>query len=178
VVMFSSSQLPQWVSYFQALGIPVAALIVTLLGVWIAARQMLIADEKVWLDSFNSQWERRFAVYESTRSILEKCTREKISEADAHIYGLRALEGLFLFGDDDDVYKYLQDVHYHVSKLAHAESKSGIESEEERAKYRDMALGHMDWIKGQGFDDQTGIGRFEPFLKYAAPTRPWLLQWP
>jgi uncharacterized protein involved in cysteine biosynthesis len=46
--MSSSSQLPQWVSYLQALTVPVIAL----LGVWIAARQMLIADEKVWLDFF------------------------------------------------------------------------------------------------------------------------------
>jgi hypothetical protein len=172
VVMSSSSQLPQWVSYLQALTVPILAL----LGVWIAARQMLIADEKVWLDSFNSQYERRFAVYESTRSILEKSISQKISEVDARIYELRMLEGQFLF--DDDMYKYLQDIHFHVLGLAQAESKSEIESEEERAKYRDMALGHMDWIKGQGFDDQTGIGRFEPYLKYVAPSRPWLLRWP
>jgi hypothetical protein len=43
-------------SYFQALGVPLAALIVTLLGVWIAARQMLTANEKVSLDRFNSQY--------------------------------------------------------------------------------------------------------------------------
>src|ERR1700691_6561818 len=98
--MSSSSQLPQWVSYLQALTVPILAL----LGVWIAARQMLIADEKVWLDSFNSQYERRFAVYESTRSILEKSISQKISEVDARIYELRMLEGQFLF--DDDMYKY------------------------------------------------------------------------
>jgi hypothetical protein len=98
--MSSCSQLPpQWVSYLQALGVPVAALIVTLLGVWIAARQMLIANEKVWLDRFNSQYDRRFALYEATRSILEKSIRDEISETDARIYGQRVLEARCLFDE-------------------------------------------------------------------------------
>jgi hypothetical protein len=40
-----------WFTSLQGLTVPVIALF----GVWIAARQMLIANEKVALDHFNSQ---------------------------------------------------------------------------------------------------------------------------
>jgi hypothetical protein len=79
------------VSYLQALAVPVFAA----LGVWIAARQMLIANDKLRLDSFDRQYERRFAVYEVTRGILEQVFRRNISEADMRSYGLRALDAQF-----------------------------------------------------------------------------------
>ena len=45
--MSNVSQLPPWVFYLQALAVPIFAA----LGVWIAARQMLIANDKLRLDS-------------------------------------------------------------------------------------------------------------------------------
>jgi hypothetical protein len=171
--MSSSSQLPQWVSYLQALTVPVIAL----LGVWIAARQMLIADEKVSLDRFNSQYDRRVAVYEATRAILQQVYNGAISQEDVRSYGLIVLDAAFLF--DQEMSKYLRDLQHHIDVLRYAESRiKNAGSEEARAEYQTMAKGHLDWITAQGGDQETGIRRFEPFLKYAAPTRPWLLRWP
>jgi hypothetical protein len=177
--MPNCSHLPQWVSYFQALGVPLAALIVTLLGVWIAARQMLIADEKVRLDSFNSQYERRFAVYDATRSIFEKSICETISETDLRVYGLRVLEARFLFNDDGKMYTYLGEVQRRIATLWLAKSGIGTESDEEtRADYKKIRNDTLEWIRNQGWNDRVGIWRFEPFLKYVVPTRRWLLRWP
>jgi hypothetical protein len=174
--MSNCPHLPQWVSYFQALGVPLAALIVTLLGVWIAARQMLIANEKVALDRFNSQYDRRFAVYEATRAILAQVFHGKPSDADTRSYGLRVLEARFLF--NEEMFKYLGEVRQHIDALRLIDSQSENASEEERAAYQDMELSHGAWITNQGWDYLTGIRRFEPFLKYVAPIRPWLLRWP
>ena len=85
--MSNVSQLPPWVFYLQALAVPIFAA----LGVWIAARQMLIANDKLRLDSFDRQYERRIALYEATRGILEQVFRETLTEADTRTYGLRAL---------------------------------------------------------------------------------------
>ena len=71
---------------FPGSGVPLAALIITMLGVWVAARQMLIANEKVSLDRFNSQYERRFAVYDATRSILEKSASVKQFQKQMRVY--------------------------------------------------------------------------------------------
>ena len=177
--MSNCSQLPQWVSYLQALGVPFGALVFAGFGVWISARQMLIANEKVRLDSFNSQYERRFAVYDATRSILEKSIREKISETDSRIYGLRVLEARFLF--DEEMYAYLKQVQERMYALWYAESKIVRKSDvdvETRGEYANIKSNTMGWIISQGGDDREGIRRFEPFLKYVAPSHPWLLRWP
>jgi hypothetical protein len=38
---------------------------IALLSVWFAARQAVIADEKLRLDTFEKQYERKFALYEA-----------------------------------------------------------------------------------------------------------------
>jgi hypothetical protein len=162
-----------WIAYLQVFTVPVIALF----GVWIAARQMLIADSKLRLDSFIHQYDRRVAVYEATRAILMQVYHGGISQADVRDYGLRALDAAFLF--DDDTAKYLRDLQHHIAVLLYA--KSRIENatlEEDKKQYQAMAKDQMDWLREQG-DEGTGLRtRFEQFLKYAAPTRPWLLRWP
>ena len=171
--MSNVSQLPPWVFYLQALAVPIFAA----LGVWIAARQMLIANDKLRLDFFDRQYERRIALYEATRGILEQVFRETLTEADTRTYGLRALDAQFLF--DTQMYKYLRDVHHHVEALRDA--RSAIESNipnAERREYDKIATAQMDWIIKQG-DEHTGIGaKFAPFLVHSSPKRPWLLRWP
>ena len=171
--MSCSPQLPQLASYVQGFMV----LIIALIGVWIAARQMLIADGKLQLDSFDRQYERRVAVYEATRAILMRVYQNQISQADVRDYGLRVLDSTFLF--DENMAKYLGELQHHIAVLLYAESRiTNTASEEENAQYQTMAKGHLDWLTEQG-NEGTGIRkRFEPFLRYVAPTRPWLLRWP
>jgi hypothetical protein len=70
---------------------------IAVLGVWIAARQAVIADDRLRLDTFERQYERRIAVYEATRKILEDVGN--ISEDDIKKYGLMMLSAEFLFDD-------------------------------------------------------------------------------
>jgi hypothetical protein len=64
------SQLPQWVSYLQALPVPLVAAAIALFGAWVAACQMWIAREKLRIDAFDRQYNRRVAVYEATRTLF------------------------------------------------------------------------------------------------------------
>jgi hypothetical protein len=59
--MSDCSQLPPWVSYLQALGVPIIAAVIAAVGTWIAARQMLIANDKLQLDAFDRQYVKRVA---------------------------------------------------------------------------------------------------------------------
>lgn len=47
-----------------------ALFVVALVGVWISARQMVIATNRLQMDKFGKLYARRVAVYEATRKIL------------------------------------------------------------------------------------------------------------
>lgn len=175
--MSSSPQLPLWVSYVQALAVPLIGLILALLGVWISARQMLTAKEKLSLDEFDRQYERRVTVYEATRKILGAVFHEKMTEADVKAYGLHVLDAQFLF--DENLDKYLRELQQHISVLV--ESKSTLHesiSNDDREAFQQIAHMQLEWIIKQG-DGKTGFStRFAPFLIYKQAKRPWLLRWP
>ncbi len=109
--MHGQFSLPQWVSYLQALAVPIIAAV----GVWIAARQMLIADEKLQLDEFERQYVKRVAVFEATRKFLVSVFREKdFSEDQIQAYALHTAEAQFLF--DDKLSQYLGELLGGVSR--------------------------------------------------------------
>jgi hypothetical protein len=82
--MADCSQLPSWVSYSQALAVPVLAAV----GAWIAARQMLIADEKLRNEAFDRRYERRLAFYQETSIVAGKIVTDGgISHEEQRITG-------------------------------------------------------------------------------------------
>ena len=170
--MANNSELPQWVAYLQALSVPVIALI----GAWIGARQMLIANEKLKLDAFDRQYERRMEVYEATRSILEKVFSGELAEKDTRSYALHAFAAQFTF--DEGMSKYLREVHGNVEGLrsARAMVDSNL-SEDERAEYKRQSRLYLNWIIEQGAE-KTGIAVLAPFLVQPPVKIPWLLRWP
>jgi hypothetical protein len=168
-----SPQLPQWVSYLQALAVPIFAGF----GVWIAAQQMVIADDKLRLDAFDRQYSKRVAVYEATRNILEQVFRNTLSEDDVRVYGVHALDAQFLF--DDDVFKYLQQLRYRIGSWVDIQTNlGGPINIDERSEYERIAKENLDWIIKQG-DPKTGFSaRFAPFLIHTPVERPSWLRWP
>jgi hypothetical protein len=92
-------QLPAWVSYLQALAIPIVGLAVTAAGALIALAQLVIARDRFEVDAFDRQYARRLAVYEATRQFLAAAVRETRSEDDIRAYGLQTLDAQFLFDD-------------------------------------------------------------------------------
>lgn len=171
------SQLPTWVPYLQALAVPILAVVVAAFGVWVAARQMLIAHDKLRHDAFEKLYDRRVAVYEATRKFLRDVFFGDISDDEIRSYGLKTLDAQFLF--DDDLCKYLKDVCFHVTAWSNAKSSAGCEPHsDEHSESNRIMREHLDWIIQQG-DEQTGFtGRFVPFLKYRPIHRPWFLRWP
>jgi hypothetical protein len=175
--MPNCSQLPTWVSYSQALTVPILAVIVAMFGAWIAARQMLTAHKKLQHDVFEKHYDRQVAVYEATRKFLADVFYGNISEDEIRAYGLKTLDARFLF--DDNLHKYLKEVSSRVTVWNRA--KSSVEHEppgDERDEFMRQKEECLNWIRQQG-DEQTGFTvRFMPFLKYKPIKHPWWLRWP
>ena len=137
----------------------------------------LIANEKVVLDRFNSQYDRRVAVYEATRTILEQVFRGRALEADTRSYGLRVLEARFLF--DEDMFEYLRDIRRDIDVVLIGISQSeSATSEEEKMLCQSVVLDNVSWLVNQLLESPIVKTRFGPFLKYEPPSCPWLLRWP
>jgi hypothetical protein len=167
------SQLPLWVSYAQALTVPIIAI----LGVWIAARQMVIAHDKFELDAFDRQYEKRVAVYEATRKFLASVFHGSISDDDIRVYGLCTLDAQFLF--DEKLYSYLKEIRQRVGAWTHAKcSIEQLPPGDERNEYERIKKEYLNWIIQQG-DETTGFAtRFVPFLVHMPAKRAWWLRWP
>ncbi|MGH7110524.1 MAG: hypothetical protein ACREFK_08850 [Stellaceae bacterium] len=127
------SQLPPWVSYVQALAVPIFLAVIALLGTEIAACQMWIAREKLRLDAFDRVYDRRVAIYEATRKFLGDVFSDTgMSEEKIHTYGFFTLDAEFLF--DDNMYNYLGEILSHVTNWHHAKNKKNSETSEEEKK--------------------------------------------
>jgi hypothetical protein len=159
--------------YLQALAVPTIAFF----GVWIAARQMRIADKKLQLDAFDRQYEKRFAVYVATRKFIGDVYLGNISEDEIKVYGLLTLDAKFLF--DDKVYRELKEIRDRGHALHDARLKAKSESgEDEKRAFQSIADEQRNWFTQQG-DDFAGFDvKFKQFLVYRPVKRPWLLRWP
>lgn len=177
--MPNCSQLPVWISISQALTVPVIAAVIAAFGAWIAARQMVIADEKLKLDAFDRQYARRITVYEATRKFLADVYGKNISDENIRIYRLCVLDAKFLF--DDDLYKYLSEICRRVTAWNSARSHSsfGDFGKDNRSDdLKKVESENLNWINQQG-DEQTGFDvRFRPFLMHKQVKRSWWLRWP
>ena len=71
-------------------------------GLWLAGRQMVIAQQRLQHDVFYRLFDMRFEVYKATREFLARGFEDagRISETDIRLYRLRTLEARFLFKDD------------------------------------------------------------------------------
>jgi hypothetical protein len=171
--MANCSQLPTWVSSLQALAVPLIAAV----GLWIAARQMLIADERLKYDAFDRRYEKRVALYEATHAFLAKVFQRNMSDDDIRSYGLCALDAQFLF--DEGMYRYLRDIRHHVASW-HDASLSANQSPagDERNEFERIERENLKWIIEQG-DEITGFaGKFMPYLVQIPVKRSWWLRWP
>ncbi len=157
----------------QALAVPIIAC----LGVWIAARQMAIADERLRFDAFYKQYENRFAVYVATRKFLGDVYLGKISEDEINVYGLITLDAKLLF--DNKVYIELKEIRDRGNALHYARLKAESEShDDEKRALQSIVDEQRNWFIQQG-DDFAGFDvKFIPFLVYKQAKRSFLLRWP
>jgi hypothetical protein len=171
--MATCSQLPIWVSFLQALAVPFIAVV----GLWIAARQMLIADERLKYDAFDRRYEKRVALYEATRAFLAKVFQKNMSDDEIRAYGLCALDAQFLF--DEVMYRYLRDIRQHVASWYHATlSANQSPAGAERNEFERIERENLKWIIEQGDEIAGFAGKFMPYLAQTPFKRSWWLRWP
>jgi hypothetical protein len=150
----------------------IIAAVIAVFGVWVAACQVWIAREKLRLDAFDRQYNRRVAVYEATRTLLASVFHGNISDADIRDYGLKTLDAQFLF--DSNLHNFLTEVRNRGAAWRDADSAAEREQPgEQKSAYLNMRSEHLTWITEQG--DQRFPARFERFLKYKPTNRPWYL---
>jgi hypothetical protein len=164
--MSECTQIPSWISYLQALAVPVIAFA----GVLVAFQQARLAQNNLIHDAFYRRYEKRLALFQATREFLASTFHPGISEEDIRAYGLRALDAKFLF--DEPLYQYLHEIRQHVSAWHEADSRAKSEtSPDTRAEYERIKTTNMSWIIAQG--DESFPNRFVPFLMPEEIKRPW-----
>ena len=154
---------------------PFALLIVALVGVWISARQMVIANDKLQMDKFDRLYAKRVAVYEATRKVLAQAFETSVPENDLRAFGLIALDAQFLF--DNAMYQYLREIRQRIAELnlIKAQPAGTLPGHDE---YKQRKSENLNWLIAQG-DEHSGFAvRFRPFLVHEFPKRPFWLRWP
>lgn len=103
--MSGQSQLPLWVQYAQALGAPVLALVIGIVGAVLTRQQVKIAHVRLQHDLYD----RRFAVFQAARKFLaDVMTQGFATNEEIRTYFVAVAEAGFLF--NDDIAAYLETV--------------------------------------------------------------------
>jgi hypothetical protein len=156
-------------------------LLVAVGGLWLAGRQMVIAQQRLQHDVFYRLFDMRFEVYKATREFLARGYNEDhISETEIGLYRLRTLEARFLFKDDnDEMAKYLSEICQRVTIWQHAKSElEQMPNGQEDGGLMQMKVASQDWIRAQG-DDHAGFQtKFDRFLVPREVKLPRWLSWP
>jgi hypothetical protein len=168
----TQSHLPDWVSYINALAVPMLAVV----GALIAAGQMYIAQQKLRYDEFYRQYERRFAIYDATRKIMARVIDEKpeISGDELNKYESCTRDAKFLFNDEME--DFLREVHSHVVGWRFAQLRIKM-SDNSGIKYEEQLRANLEWILDQGDPGSAFSTVFDPFLRKREFELPWWLRW-
>lgn len=173
--MSQCSQLPQWVSYLQALAVPVLAVVVALFGLLVALWQARIANRKLQNDEFFRTYGKRFDVYAATREFLASVFLGGVTNDSIRAYGLIALDAQFLF--DAAIFQYLRELHQRVAAWHFAQSEMEHAAAAEHAEFKRISDDNMQWIIQQG-DAATGFAsQFSQFLVSSQTKRSHWLFW-
>ena len=107
-----ASQLPLWVQYVQALGIPVAGALIAAVSVYIAYQQSQIARQKLDHD----RYDHRFHVFAAARQLLsEAVTKDAISDDVLKQFYIGTTDAPFHFRND--IVDYLKTIETHASSV-------------------------------------------------------------
>ena len=157
-----ANPLPLLVQYMQALAIPAVAVV----GAWIAWQQMRIAGAKLRHDLY----ERRFAVFDAARTLLQDIERNGTPSQDAlRSYAVGTADAVFLF--DNDICKYLEEIRDRTFKLKGDEARADrMPDGHPRARLVDKASDENEWLLSQ-----LAIlsERFKPILSLYGYQRWW-----
>jgi len=147
--------LPLWIQWPQAILI----LAISLLGAWIAYKQVRIATAKLNLDLYD----RRFKVFEAARNLVSQVMREAhVGLGNIGAFNLGVADATFLF--ESDVEDYLTALRKKAIALhTKAEQLRGMEGPSERrnALVDQIADLEMDF----SIEYERMVEVFKPYLK-------------
>lgn len=158
----SSSSLPLWIQYGQALAVPVIALA----GVAIAAGQLKLAGARLRHDLYD----RRFKVLAAARRLFAVIFADgRVPPEEFYKYVEGTSEAAFLF--DDRTVEYLEEIRRRAAKMMFLENRLRDQNIEdsERGKLADKEAHLLMWFTSQ---PELLLSRFKPFMQLA---RPWTL---
>jgi hypothetical protein len=108
----TTSCLPVWISWVQALGVPILGLAIAFAGVCIAWQQKRIADIRLR----HELYKRCFKVYDAAKTLLVAHQKNgKLSGEDYISYCRGTAEVVFLL--DNDVVKYIEKLRRQAERL-------------------------------------------------------------
>jgi hypothetical protein len=154
-----ASGLPVWISWVNALGIPVFGLVVAGAGVYIAWQQKRIADIRLR----HELYDRRLRVYDAAKTLLVAyLTNAKLSGDDYIAYRRGTADAVFLL--DADIVEYLEELRRQAERLMRLQAEIKNDSSQE-AKYHklvDESAKIETWLTQQ-FD--ILVAKFKPAMR-------------
>ncbi|MGB8600676.1 MAG: hypothetical protein WCD42_00600, partial [Rhizomicrobium sp.] len=165
VVMVScTSDLPWWVSYGQALAVPIISLAIAGAGWYVALRQAKLAEAKFKTDEFYRLYEKRFSTFEQTRLFLADVVLAKISDESIKRFWFYAADAEFLF--DQNVSDFLKVVHQTaVLYFMRREEMKVLPSGREKDAKRQEMEKHQYYLMSLGEGENSFVNIFRPFLQ-------------
>jgi hypothetical protein len=149
------SDLPDWVVWLQALGLPVSGLVISCASVYIAWQQKRIADVRLR----HELYDRRFKVYEAAKTLLVAHQESgRISRNDYMAFRRGTSDAVFLL--HADVVEYLDELRRKADQLLRlsnqiSELKDDISQSTMYQKLVDEAFNIETWLTQQ-FDFLNG----------------------
>jgi hypothetical protein len=152
------SHLPLCVQYIQALGAPLLAIVVAIVGALLAWQQVRLARVRLQHDLYD----RRFAVFAAARRFFHDIEiHRNATEESCRAYLSGIADAMFLF-DDENFANYLDDLRKKANRLRFFNDElKRLEVGEQRTKVSERIGELMMW-----FDEQWPIlvMKFKPYL--------------
>jgi len=171
----STSILPVWVQYVQALALPMFTVVIAGIAAWVGWQQMQLNLVKLQSDLY----ERRYKVFEAMRALVRHAAYQtELDEEEIRAYAFTAGEAVFLFDDGDGVAGYVQKMRDQVSNVREARKKIGKAEGREREELQRLLNSQELYLKAAvdptRRDADNLITKFKPSLKLPmVRTFPW-----
>ena len=153
--------LPEWAQWIRAVGVPIAAVVVAIVGSWIALQQKRIASVKLQHDLFD----RRFAILESLNRMLNDVVERGKLVDDSHQAFLVSVAIAPFLLSDSRLVSYLQEVEAHTNKFMGTSpflSSQIPAGNPRRKKAADVEAREIQWL----IDQTAGLSdRFQSSLR-------------
>jgi hypothetical protein len=146
--------LPWWMQWVQA----IALIIISVLGSWIAYKQVKIASAKLNLDLYD----RRFAVFQAVREYLVDVVFGDLSQTSSNKFHLGTADAVFLF--DERIALYIEDIGKRIASFRVLNDRLANVGDDD-SRRTDLADQCADQLTALQNELAILVDQFKPFLK-------------